>query len=140
MAPDQSVSDTQHPSRQGSPLPPYPHTPHPYPSPPLTEVAISVSKRYDDYMARATIAALTAVTLLVAAIWAFSTGQARVSRFECDGTTTVIAQPLDSLWSIAAAHCGGAIDHAVSHMVEDNDGARIVIGQTIHLPESHHHG
>ena len=100
-----------------------------------------MSKRYDAYMRRATIAALTTATLLAALVWAFTTGQARVTHFECDGTTTVIAQHEDTLWGIASAHCTGAIDHVVAHMVEDNDGARIVIGQQVHLPtRSHHHG
>jgi LysM repeat protein len=48
---------------------------------------------------------------------------------------TVIAQPGDNLWSIAAAHHGdSSITAYLDTLVDRNGGATIEVGQTIVLP------
>ena len=68
-------------------------------------------------------------------IWAFHTGQERGNRFECDGTTEVVAQWGDSLWGIAGKHCEGNRQAAVHAMWEMNGSRTLILeGQTIRLP------
>jgi hypothetical protein len=49
--------------------------------------------------------------------------------------TSVIAQPGDTLWSIAEAHRGGvSLTRYVDKLVSLNGGASLQIGQTVVLP------
>ena len=70
-------------------------------------------------------------------IWAFHTGQERGSRFECDGTTEVVAEWGDTLWGIASDHCEGNRQAAVHAMWEMNgERAGLQVGQKVRLPST----
>ena len=70
-------------------------------------------------------------------IWAFHTGQERGSRFECDGTTEVVAEWGDTLWGIASDHCEGNRQAAVHAMWEMNgERSGLQVGQKVRLPST----
>jgi len=89
---------------------------------------------------RAVVGSITAIIAAVALVTAHDVlvGSGGVPASAAAGQlarSTIIAQPGDTLWSIAGEHRGGvAISTFVDKLVELNDGAAIYAGQEVVLP------
>ena len=97
-----------------------------------------------NYLARRALAAVLAFVTLVLALGVLlllaglggrpaSASQAEPAISQI--AAVYVAQPGDSLWTIARAHRGDvAIDRYVDALIDLNGGTEVQIGQAIHLP------
>lgn len=89
---------------------------------------------------RAVVGTVLAVVVAVGMVTTFdvlagSGGDPASAAVSLPARTTVIAQPGDTLWSIAQAHHGDAsLTRYLDTLVDLNGGATIHVGQTIVLP------
>ena len=80
-------------------------------------------------------AVLMCVLVGAGLIWFAHTTQERAGRYQCDGTTEVVAERGDTLWGIAHTHCDGNQLAAVHALRELNGGeSGLQVGQTVRLP------
>lgn len=92
------------------------------------------------YRRRRLVAALLTVAVLAASLLLASAAVARnaggvPSSAAGDPSRTVVVQPGDTLWSIAAAAAPGTdVRITVDRLVAANGGAPIVVGQELELP------